>query len=144
LGVGDVSIATTQSSGGTVTIGSSNTLTTFGGKVSYGGLVQGGNTDYNDTYPTAGVYTIPTTINREFFVIANVNCTGVVFPTGVAGQIINVKNQSGSSVTLSGTGTVTLYPSGTITGTSTYSLTSGSSQRFYFYTSGSLNIWMGI
>jgi hypothetical protein len=127
-----------------VSIGSSTIPTTIYGKITYGGLVQSGNTDIFDTYPTAGVYTVPTSINREFFVVANLNCTGVLFPTGVVGQIINVKNQSPGNITLTAPATYTFYPAGSATGSAPYVMASGVSQRFYYYVgSSSNNILMG-
>jgi hypothetical protein len=139
LGQGDISMGAAQTATGTTTIGSSVSTTTIQGKISYGGFIRAGNTDFIET--TAN-YTITTTINREFFLVANTGTATVTFPTGVVGQIITVRNQTSGNISLVAQAGNFFFPSnsGTIAGFAPWTMPLGAAQRFYFYST----YWMGM
>jgi hypothetical protein len=95
-------------------------------------------TDFNESF---GNYTIPSTINREFFLVANTGTGTVTFPTPVVGQIITIRNQTSGNITLSASG-YTFFPVyGGVSGfVNSWTMPTGNTQRFYFYST----YWMGM
>jgi len=116
-----------------------STNLTLRGKLTTPSGVLSGNTDFYESFAS---YTIPTTINREFFLVANSGTGTVTFPAPVVGQIITVRNQTSGNITLSASG-YTFFPalSGSVAGSpNSWTMPTGNTQRFYFYST----YWMGM
>ena len=121
LGVGDVSIGAFQSSGGTITLGSSNTVTTLNGVVSTGIGFLAGKTaiEINN-----GTRTLPVTtsgINQDYFYINNSGSVSTItLPPVLANQIVNIKhNGTAASLTVARSGSSTIFGAGASSGTNT-------------------------
>ena len=148
LGVGDISIASAHLAGGTITVGTGLTSTTINGliKVKSPAITNTGSTPSTqaatETTLYGGLmwssvsanYTIPSNINREFFLVITggsktINMPAVNINTH---QIINIRVLSASSMNISAASAGTMfYPSDGVDVASTYSMPASSSQRFY-------------
>ncbi len=129
LGVGDVSIASTQSTGGTVTIGSVNTATTISGTLTASGSVVLPSGGINGTtgilsgkngYGQGGTVTISaTTINSTYlYIITGTTSQTITLPTTATEyQIIIIRSivnnvGIGATNTITAGGTVNIWPIG--------------------------------
>jgi len=100
LGVGDVSIATAQASGGTVTIGSSNTVTTLTGTLTTALGTIAGKTGQSDVDVVTLPQTLSTSLNLDVSVTLFGGTTSGTYtiPSGLPSlQKINIKNWSTAS-----------------------------------------------
>jgi hypothetical protein len=135
LGVGDVSIATAQASGGTVTIGSSNTVTTLTGTLTTALGTIAGKTAYFETNTNAIPATLDcTTVNSNVsmvFFSANTPSNAITINNIQDNQTLTFKNWSETSTPVTiNFSTYGLYLYGTDNGTaaaSSYSLPRGNS-----------------
>jgi len=121
LGVGDVAIGGAQSAGGTISLGSSNTVTTLNGVVSAGIGFLAGKTaiEINN-----GTRTLPVTtsgINQDYYYISNSGSVSTLtLPPVLANQIVNIKhNGTAASLTVARSGSSTIFGAGASSGTTT-------------------------
>jgi len=130
LGVGDIAIAGAQAAGGTVTVGSANTETTLNGIINVLNDVLGANMTiagkigYESTNVT---YTIPTNINIRYILRITGGTPTITLPTPVRGQYITIRSITANAVSISSatglilngqtasTNSITLTTSGSIT-----------------------------
>jgi hypothetical protein len=135
LGAGDVGIATAQSSGGTVTIGSNNTETTLKGTV----LVSGGGTSGTTGVlsgktgfgTTASNFTIPTSINSYYILRVTGGSPNIVLPVPVIGQTIVIRTISAGLVTITATAGVAIFPNLATASVSSFKLPTGGAAELY-------------
>jgi len=126
----------------TGTINFCNGLTTGllqigGGKINFGNQQISGYTEYNTTSVN---FTIPSTINKEYFiVITGGSPITVTLPssTAVIGQIINIRNRSNTithNITTFPSTTIGIYPTqaGSARFQPAWTMPGSSAQRFYF------------
>jgi hypothetical protein len=108
-----------------------------GGKVKIGNQQISGYTEYNTT---SANFTIPSTVNKEYFiVITGGSPITVTLPssTAVIGQIINIRNRSNTTthnVTTFPSTTIGIYPTqaGSARFQPAWSMPGSTAQRFYF------------
>jgi hypothetical protein len=108
LGVGDVSIGGTQSAGGTITLGSANTV------INSSVGVLSGNTAFSIV---SASFTIPSSINRDYYIFCNANAANytITMPARLVNQVIHFRNFSGRTLTITcptTSPTTALYPAG--------------------------------
>lgn len=123
LGVGDISIASAQLAGGTVTIGSSNTVSTISGTLTSGRGVLSGNTICPVYDSFAGNQTISTTLNVDAFIVIYGGLGSSIFtiPTGFpTGQRLTFKSTATNVQTLRFTNKIVILSNGTQTGVSDF------------------------
>ena len=116
LGAGDISIATAQTTGGTVAIGSANTVMTLSGDV----LVTGGGTSGTTGvlagrtgYDTvSGNFTIPATINSTYFLRITGGTPNITLPVPVIGQTIIFRSITTGLVTINASASTTIILNG--------------------------------
>jgi hypothetical protein len=115
LSAGDISIATTQAAGGTVSIGSNNTETTLSGDVFVAGGgnfgttgVLSGKTGYDTT---SSNFTIPATINSTYILRITGGTPNINLPTAVIGQTIIIRSITTGAVTITATASAVIFAS---------------------------------
>ena len=125
---------------GTINLG--NSLTTGllqfgGGKIKIGNQQISGYTSYNNI--STGNFTIPSTINIEYFIVVSGTTPRVITlpATPVGAQIINLRNASASTshqITTFPSTTIGIYPTQAGSGyfQPAWSMPASTSQRFYF------------
>lgn len=124
LNAGDISIASTQASGGTVTIGSSNTVTTISGKLTSSRGVLSGNTVYAVYDSFTGNQTISTSLDIDAFIVIFGGLGSSIFtiPSGFpTGQRLTFKSIASNNQTLRFTNKIVILSNGTQTGVDDYS-----------------------
>jgi hypothetical protein len=146
LGVGDIAIAGAHLAGGTITIGTGLTSTTINGliKLKTPIIANAGSTpsSQNATETTlyGGLmwssvnanYTIPSNINREFFMVIQGVTRTITLPALTIHQIINIKVFSASTMNITAPVVGTnIYPKTGGSVATTYVMPADSTQRFY-------------
>ena len=135
LSAGDISIATTQAAGGTVSIGSNNTETTLSGTVLVsGGASSGttgviiGKTGYDSV---SSNFTIPATINSTYILRITGGTPNINLPTAVIGQTIIIRSITTGAITITATASAVIFANGSAVSVGSIALATAGTIRLY-------------
>jgi len=111
---GDIIIGASDASGATITVGTSSTATTVNGILSGVVGVLSGNSAFGITTIS---YTIPSTINRDYYLFCNQSATTytITLPARLVNQFIRFRNFSTQTLTITApttTPATAIYPTG--------------------------------
>jgi hypothetical protein len=109
---GDIIIGASDASGATITVGTTSTATIINGTLSSSTGILSGQTALNII---SANFTIPSTINRDYYLFCNTKATTytITLPVRLANQYIRFRNYSGQTLTITApttTPATSIYP----------------------------------